>query len=549
MLRTFRVTVFSFLVILLCLTNIYADEIRPSDEIGAIRTAIMDAKDGDVIILERGKVYYTQATIDINTSITIKADENTTGRKPIIAFLVKEDGSIDEEMIFVRASLSCSNIHFHGGISGSIEENINRAVVFVDTPNMRAVFDKCWFEDFDARTVQLEAPDIRFFATNCIWCDDHKAGGPSEGRSLDLRQYGPDTLSIKNCSFLNIGDRWVRHLPSSGRLDPINYAVIDHCTFINGVNYRPGFDFGHLENLQYTNNIVNNPGILGTDFMRRPGKNDGALLLADPENYYSSDKSLAPHRLREVFYDRTEGIVVFACHGVDSMGTKITMHHNNCYMDQAIIDKIAENDTLSVQKWWCSQFRNSIQGDSTDAFTLEQLNFVNAPDLLVDIVDDYFGYWDQNQYLYMDRTAPDSVDLSYGSTAAAYTAAQGGFPLGDLNWYPDKKAEWEGWITGVNNDQAVQPVQFDLSQNFPNPFNPVTTIDYNISKTTHVSLDVYNTIGQKVRSLVNATQIGGSYQMTWNGQDDTGAQLPSGIYFYRLQAGNETMMKKMTMVK
>ncbi len=338
-------------------------------------------------------------------------------------------------------------------------------------------------------------------------------------------------------------------VPSSGKIDPLNYAVIDHCTFVNGLNYRPAFDFGHVEKLQFTNNIVYNPGILGSDFMRRPSKNSGAFLMAVPEDYFSTSSSLVPHRLSEVYYDRSEGITVLACHDPDSMDTQITMRHNNLYMDQVIIDKIATNDTLHVQQWMCSQFSNSIIDGPAGAFFDELLPFVNAPAPAVEVVDVYAGYWDQNPQMSMNQTAPDSADLSYGTAAASYTAAAGGFPLGDLNWYPDKKAEWEIWITDVGENRPEQPADFELSQNYPNPFNPVTVIGYRIARTGDVTLEVFNTMGQKVRTLFNGTRTAGSYQLTWNGKDDSGNQLSGGIYFYRLKAGNETMMKKMIMMK
>ena len=545
-----KITFFvSFLMLLLLVSYVQSAEIRPTDDVNAIRDAIMNANDGDVIILERGKVYYFQATIDVNNSITIKADEATTGPKPIVAFLVKEDGTVDKKAMSVRADFTCHNIHFHGGISGFAEKDIGRAFVWNDTPEMRAVFENCWFEDFDQRTCQLEAPDMRFFATNCVWCDDHKTEGPSEGRSIDCRQYGPDTLFVQNCSFINVGDRWIRHLPSSGRLDPINYAVIDHCTFVIGANYRSAFTFGRIENLQFTNNIVYNPGILGSDFMRRPSKNDGQLLLADPADYYSPDKAVAPHRLREVFYDREEGIRVFGCFGVDSTDTEIVMHHNNCYMDEAIINKIAENDTLHPQEWMCSQFENSIVDDPENPFDTEELAFVDVPELPLYIIDDYVGYWDQNQYLTMHRTAPDSVDLSYGTSAASYTAAEGGFPLGDLNWYPDKKAEWQTWLTGVDNKSAVKPLDFALSQNYPNPFNPTTTIAYTLQKATDVTLTVYNMMGRKVKTLVSERIGAGANSVQWDGTDAAGQKVMSGIYFYKLETENMSQTKKMLLVE
>lgn len=539
------------LFLTLCSYTIFAADIRPNTDIGALKTAIEGAKDGDVIILERGKVYYNQVSIDINVNLTIKADENTVGRNPIIAPLVKMDGKLDKIMMFVRANLTCHNIHFHAGISGAIGGDDGLyGINFIEKKNLRFIMKGCWLEDWDQRALQLEAPDMKIYFTDCIWVDDHKISGPSEGRSIDLREFGPDTLIIKNCTFVNVADRWIRHLPNAGKMDIINYAVIDHCTFVNGLNYRPAFDFGHIEKLQFTNNIVYNPGILGSDFMRRPSKNSGAFLIADPANYYSTNSSLVPHRLSEVYYDRSEGIVVLACHGVDSMNTQIVMRNNNLFIDKVIIDKLATNDTLHVTKWWCSQFKKAIVGDTTQAFFSEALPFVKAPPPAVEIVNKYVRYWDQNPAnMFMHYTAPDSMDLSYGTAAPSYVAGDGGFPLGDLNWYPDKKAQWEIWITGVDKDGSAPPTDFELSQNYPNPFNPNTTIKYNLSQRSEVALAVYNTLGQKIRSLVNGTMMAGAHQVIWDGLDDQGSPASSGIYFYQLQVGSNIAKKKMSLLK
>jgi hypothetical protein len=518
-----------------------AKEIRPTDDINAIGDAIAGAEAGDVIILERGKYYLTQATIDVNVDLTIQVDETTEGRPPVIALVLNEDASLAKVMMFVRANITCKGIHFHGGISGQpAHTDVKRAIVFVETPNMRAEFEDCWWEDFDARTVQLEAEDISFFATNCRWVDDHKTVGPTEGRSIDCRQFGPDTLFLQNCTFVNAGNRWIRHMPSSGRIDPINYCFIDHCTFLNAGGYHPAFDLGTVEELYFTNNIVDNPGIMGTDFMRRPSKNDGQFLIADPADYNSTDGSLAPYRLSEVYYDREDGITVFACHGVDSIGTEITMHHNNAFRDDRIAAKLATNDTLSEAAWMCTQFENSLVGSVADAFASEELAFVEEPALDVDaIIDPYTGYWDKNQFFVMDWTAPDSIDLSYGTEAAAYTGAEDGFPLGDLNWYPDQKARWEAGEAPVG---IVRYVQDGLTiSNFPNPFSQSTTIRFTLNQASTVNFSLYNTLGAVVRTCEYVSCSQGQNEFLLNKGD-----LMPGIYFLRLSAGQESGLIKIS---
>ena len=148
--------------------------------------------------------------------------------------------------------------------------------------------------------------------------------------------------------------------------------------------------------------------------------------------------------------------------------------------------------------------------------------------------------------------AEDEFDFDYSMTSQAYTHAEGGFPVGDLSWWPDKKAEWEEWIkTGIdfkNNNTA--PAKFALQQNYPNPFNPSTTISYQLNKASVVKLSVFNTLGQKVRVLVSdIRQNAGTHSVQWDGLDDSHQMVSSGFYFYRLQANNQVQTKKMLLMK
>jgi hypothetical protein len=95
----------------------------------------------------------------------------------------------------------------------------------------------------------------------------------------------------------------------------------------------------------------------------------------------------------------------------------------------------------------------------------------------------------------------------------------------------------------ATNDGAL-PTTFQLYQNHPNPFNPTTSIRYEVPTRTDVSLIIYNVLGQQVRTLVNTTQNAGRYLLQVDG-----STLSSGIYFYRFEAGSFTKVRKMLLVK
>ena len=94
------------------------------------------------------------------------------------------------------------------------------------------------------------------------------------------------------------------------------------------------------------------------------------------------------------------------------------------------------------------------------------------------------------------------------------------------------------------------PAEFSLRQNFPNPFNPTTTISFGLPDAGVVKLAVYNLLGQEVRTLTAGTMEPGAYKVVWNSLDNTGRKVSTGLYFYRLVVDNKVIAtKKMLLLK
>ncbi len=141
---------------------------------------------------------------------------------------------------------------------------------------------------------------------------------------------------------------------------------------------------------------------------------------------------------------------------------------------------------------------------------------------------------------YTQSTKSDPKDLGIitirqGSTTAAPALKLDGIRI---------LTSWGSLLTSVNEDNLNVPTSFELSQNYPNPFNPSTSIKYSIPKNSFVSIKVYDIIGNEVRSLVNQDKAAGSYEIKFDASN-----MPSGVYFYSIQAGSFSQTKKMILMK
>ena len=94
-----------------------------------------------------------------------------------------------------------------------------------------------------------------------------------------------------------------------------------------------------------------------------------------------------------------------------------------------------------------------------------------------------------------------------------------------------------------------KPHEYALYANYPNPFNPTTTIRYTLKESQHTKLIIFNILGQKIRTLVKDMQPAGVHSVKWDGRSDSGETMSSGVYFYRLRSGNFVKTRRMALVE
>ncbi len=188
------------------------------------------------------------------------------------------------------------------------------------------------------------------------------------------------------------------------------------------------------------------------------------------------------------------------------------------------------------------------------------MRLFTADSVLLDESDDYDDWYELNFYL-------GEVSCTYSQVKAAALPYTGTYYAAAMPYYGKafsggrttfgNNATGSYYIsatmaspTGVAKDNSQTPDEFALSQNYPNPFNPTTTITYQLKETVSVTVGIYNIRGQLVANLVDKVQPAGTYSIHWNATDQFGQRVASGMYLYRIQAGDKFIQtKKMLLMK
>jgi hypothetical protein len=171
-------------------------------------------------------------------------------------------------------------------------------------------------------------------------------------------------------------------------------------------------------------------------------------------------------------------------------------------------------------------------------------------------------YWDDTEYDLPAESDSVVVTLYYQTTSKEYieflrdenVTNSAGQVLYDA-WVaqgksaPEVMAVADATVNVIVSDAGDTPFIFNLEQNYPNPFNPVTRVSYSLAARTHVSIVVYDVSGRRLRMLVDEVQEPNRYTVGWDGRDDVGRELASGVYFVRYVAGDHRFTKKAVLLR
>jgi hypothetical protein len=534
-----------------------------------------------VYVLDRGAVYFIERAFFINSDVTFIAKGDPNERPPVLAAAIRADGSSEGWYFYVYApgiSLELNDLYLLSmrpdqatlGWSRGISIHANDVSVKV----RRVVFDafsECAIRPDGAHGLKLDVQDSHFRNLQ-------HTSSFFGGQAFLMGNFYPDTLQFINNTIFSVN----AYLFDIRNLGPHN--VFEHNTVVYGV-VNP-FLIRQADKLYIRNNLFyashaygGDPRWMGSLFPFPDSTASGIYKIRKQGDVWHG---IGPVTGPEAWNSEERGIIFDpnqwthqAENNVYHFPTALMDFYNNYNDTVTVADSITTfsgSRQLLTRKLnnpaWIGPYSQSVLDTVTNPAhplyspNVKHVNNIDAdPGFadqgVVDHIDELIRYINNIVNDSFDRPwhyelnfppawpLPESFEYT---NSQLMTASTDGFPVGDLNWFPDKKAEW--LLTNVrNNDRGFIPDDFSLSNAYPNPFNPQTNIDFRLAQASQVRITIYNVLGQQINVLVNEELAPGSYTVTWNGTNDSGILVPSGVYLYRLEAGSFSQTKKVMFLK
>ncbi|MCH8494695.1 MAG: T9SS type A sorting domain-containing protein [Balneolales bacterium] len=569
--------------------------------IGALNRAI-EEHGGDVIyVLQNGKTYFTERTLNYDHVLHFEAEEFPSDNPPVVRVGTNLLGQ-GRQLSNYRDDIIMKGIFFQGlDDFGGKQQNQRSAVQDVHLHYQHSYFmggtNYMWQFYGIGTTLRLEDS----FVTN----HGRHTSVPNQ-RFIDVRGFDTDSLIVINTSISQLNFHIVR---AGGAR--INTVYFDHITVVNQA--QSSFDLHLVENLTIKNSLFHNVALQGA-WESEEVVGDAGPGYAGPR-YFSTGGFIGITEYAQQFGDAEDA--------PKDSDRNIVIRNNNFgglpgqeYLDLwndmsnttreshptlgrsgsrpigtdpawswANPDITSENpiwalrDTIPLVRIWAAPMDSVLTSWADNAVAWadisnnirESVTINDMPSSMIGIVrQDFFGgdpvfHYDRYDDLIenpdgrffhygpgnpVSTTGPTAAwfrNLGFNSDAQSYQHAENGYPVGNLNYYPELRQKWGDGEVIVSVERAEDvPADFRLVGNFPNPFNPTTNIMFELGTPDNVTMEVFNVVGQRVASMQLGMKDAGRHQVTFDA-----ANLSSGVYLVRMQVGSSGRMHvhSMTLLK
>jgi hypothetical protein len=439
-----------------------------------------------VYVLQRGALYLTNAafTSTGNWTLRLKANDSSTTKKPVIMLYPSGTGTTPwnppGNLFVLGGNLSMKNLEVTGyyEIVDTNRWNMQGSLIQIptSTSGVSITIDSCILSNTNGNHVRTDGVPSVIKITNSVFANMGYLGRSNlgAGKAVDLRNVTCDSLIMVNNTFVNWLDRIVRHYPASGATNTgaLNYFLFDHNTLVNGTSYHGMLSLGSVgSKVIITNNFMLDPFIMGNDSdisrqaefipsgeLDKFGKARMNWIFSYPNtttqwtvsnNYFTISDS------GQAFYNQ------FAAVGVTGEGSPLTWHINgrlgadsvNAFKKVTVILPKVPATQTQLARWYRAD-----NGGKKGKNTPGSWPYGTATD-----PNDYdrWGY----------AKLRDELNCAYPATSSIYASGNDGFPVGDLNWFPTKKAQW---LTSTPTGPGPASVVWNLT--LPDSANPSTTV-------------------------------------------------------------------------
>lgn len=489
--------------------------------------------------LERGKVYVVTGTMYFRYNVNLIADDdNPTSptRPPMLVNGRLADGSNNQILIALmknNSSFLFKNIFFQGVTTDKREEDDNNAIS-LGGDSIRLTVDKCVFNALGQNCIVMWGKGNKLFIKNNHFRNLVRAH-PFKGQLIvnSGALYQDSLVITNNTSFNNNSYFWA---PLAA---VIKYERIEHNTLFSSVVnvfYSPW-----MLNAEIKSNLFY--GMLA--YGQKQTEVDGG--------WYDFNKSLS-----SIISLNKASAYQIGLHGYTEKSRKVTISNNTYFWPQAIKDNWLTQGLISSDLWMNTRTEGYF-ADKTNYPNLTENNNVsvnpNFNATMEKTVMDSLIYWvnnmrNNNRSTYRNYnigstnlllpTWPLPENLAYTNTALM-TAGHDGLPVGDLNWFPAAKAQWEAMQIATPNAISNPYEQGDLNLTYyPNPVIDHTTFQFSLSKSANSSLKIISIDGKHVATIVDSRLNEGTHTFNYDA-----SKLKNGVYICQLILENSTIKSKL----
>ena len=553
--------------------------------VGTLNAAIKANGGNAIYQLKAGEWYQLDAIIEnVDYHLQIIGQEPAVkGGKPATLQTGSDAGGAVFGMMFdAKGDLTLKNIYL---VNADLTGVIGNGLITNSAADARTVVDKCVIDPVGLNyCVNLTASNSKTYFTNNLALRHGHQLNPNDGHFFitdNASGAGFDSLLVQNNTFVCMGTT----MHASGFTKFVNnFSKWDHNTF---VEQKSQIDWSNFEKEYYwTNNLMFDVQTQpwNTPWQPMPGADAGypkpCLIYADtiPGDVFPSKTiqfvEYNMHYRNPKFYTLVDELNV---QGKADGKTKIYLMPIVWPIDSAGISRETKmfaddasfpfwkygNTTKEVDPKWVDT-RIYAMSDKLVEWTkpATQIHAMGYPSDNFPPASQWAQWhWDPDGDVSNNATWP--VFNGVYTNAAMLTGSIEGLPLGDLNWYPESMTKWAKNKTKIDahlkaaNDSKIDittGVQLINSSNistsyYPNPFSGELTISYTVKNPASIRLSIVNITGQTVNELVNQSKAAGSYTAKWNGKNAEGKSLSNGIYFYKLQIGNEVITNRIVKLK